>query len=87
MRDAEVACLLLQAEVATMIPKKFLSGASLTSLDLSAVSVVTLIEDSFLHQCTMLTNVDLSGLIHVMQIGHSFLYGCSALCKLEGTKT
>ena len=48
MRDPEVARLLLQAEVATVIPLDFLLEASLTSLDLSAESVVTQIGHSFL---------------------------------------
>ena len=92
VRDPEVASLLLQAEVATVIPYGFLSGAApngllweapLTSLDLSAESVVTVIGDRFLADCTSLTSIDLSGLIHVTQIGYSFLHGCSALCTLD----
>ena len=85
VRDPEVACLLLQAEVATVIPDKFLSRASLTSLDLSAVSVVTQIGVSFLDSCTSLTSIDLSGLIHVTHIGPRFLHACSALCTLDLT--
>ena len=85
VRDPEVACLLLQAEVATVIPDYFLGGASLTSLDLSAESVVTQIRDSFLASCTSLTSIDLSGLIHVTQIGQCFINGCSALCSLDLT--
>ena len=85
VRDPEVACLLLQAEVATVIPDMFLQRASLTSLDLSAESVVTQIEQFFLYACTSLTSIDLSGLIHVTEIGFSFLYGCSALCSLDLT--
>ena len=83
VRDPEVACLLLQAEVATVIPRDFLRGASLTSLDLSAESVVTRIAHCFLLNCTSLTSIDLSGLIHVTQIGNSFLFGCSSLCSLD----
>ena len=83
VRDPEVACLLLQAEVATVIPDDFLGSASLTRLDLSAESVVTQIGDSFLASCTSLTSINLSGLIHVTQIGQCFLYGCSALCSLD----
>ena len=41
VRDPEVACLLLQAEVATVIPNGFLADTSLTRLDLSAESIVT----------------------------------------------
>ena len=83
VEDAEVACLLLQAEVATVIPGAFLCGASLTSLDLSAESVVTRIKFGFLTACTSLTSIDLSGLIHVTHIGHSFLHGCRALCSVD----
>ena len=85
VQDPEVACLLLQAEVATVIPRDFLKSASLTSLDLSAESVVTRIENFFLYDCTSLTSIDLSGLIHVTQIGIGFLMGCSALCNLDLT--
>ena len=85
VQDPEVACLLLQAEVATVIPDFFLQRASLTSLDLSAESVVTQIENYFLYDCTSLTSVDLSGLIHVTQIGSGFLTGCRALCNLDLT--
>ena len=85
VRDPEVACLLLQAEVATVIPDEFLYGASLTSLDLSAESVVTQIGYNFLFDCTSLTSIDLSGLIHVTQIGYCFLLGCSDLCSLDFT--
>ena len=83
VRDPEVACLLLQAEVATVIPNRFLWMSPLTSLDLSAESVVTQIGFGFLQNCTSLTSVDLSGLIHVTEIGYSCLDGCSALCNLD----
>ena len=85
VQDPEVACLLLQAEVATVIPSHFLAGTSLTSLDLSAESVVTHIGNSFLSRCISLTSIDLSGLIHLTQIGQGFLFGCSALCSVDLT--
>ena len=85
MRDPEVACLLLQAEVATVIPVRFLKESSLTSLDLSAESVVTQIGSSFLMGCTSLTSIDISGLIHVTKIGNGFLEGCSSLRTLDLT--
>ena len=53
-----MACLLLQAEVATVIPNGFLSSTSLTRLDLSAESIVTHIGDSFLEGCTSLTSIE-----------------------------
>ena len=83
MRDPEVACLLLQAEVATVIPNHFLQMSPLTSLDLSAESVVTQIGSWFLYNCTSLTSIDLSGLIHVTHIGTCFLYGCKSLRTLD----
>ena len=85
VQDPEVACLLLQAEVATVIPDFFLIGTSLMSLDLSAESVVTRIGNGFLARCMSLTDIDLSGLIHLTQIGYDFLSGCSALCSVDLT--
>ena len=83
VKNPEVACLLLQAEVATVIPDHFLLRTSLTSLDLSAESVVTQIGHRFLQDCTSLTSIDLSGLIHVTQIGAGFLAGCKSLRTLD----
>ena len=81
--DPEVACLLLQAEVATVIPDDFLSRSSLTRLDLSAVSCVTEVGDSFLYSCTTLTSIDLSGLSNVTRIGDYFLSDCKGLTTLD----
>ena len=83
VEDPEVACLLLQAEVATVIPDDFLSGSSLTRLDLSAVSCVTEVGDRFLYDCTTLTSIDLSGLSNVMRIGGYFLSDCEGLTTLD----
>ena len=85
VKDPEVACLLLQAEVATVIPTMFLSYVSFTRLDLSAVSFVTQIGDGFLQECTSLTSIDLSGLRNVTRIGEYFLLGCTALTSLDLT--
>ena len=85
VEDPEVACLLLQAEVATVIPDGFLMKGSFTRLDLSAVSFVTQIGDQFLEDCTSLTSIDLSGLSNVTRIGVSFLYGCESLTNLDLT--
>ena len=81
--DPEVACLLLQAEVATVIPNDFLARTSLTRLDLSAESIVTHIGHWFLADCTSLTSIDLSGLSNVMKVGAYFLWSCSSLTTLE----
>ena len=83
VEDPEVACLLLQAEVATFIPKDFLSHTSLTRFDLSAESIVTRIGDSFLADCTSLTSIDLSGLSNVTQVGRHFLAYCESLTTLD----
>ena len=85
VEDPEVACLLLQAEVATVIPDGFLKKALLTHLDLSAVSFVTQIGDNFLAYCTSLTSVDLSGLSNVTVIGSYFLSRCNSLTTLDLT--
>ena len=82
-KDPKVACLLLQAEVATAIPHQFLATSSLTTLDLSAVSIVTHVGDSFLERCTSLTSIDLSGLRSVTHIGDDFLSGCNSLATLD----
>ena len=83
VEDPEVACLLLQAEVATVIPGFFLSHTSLTRLDLSAESIVTHIGDGFLYHCTSLTSINLSGLSNVTQVDNGFLVGCSSLNNID----
>ena len=85
VEDPEVACLLLQAEVATVIPVGFLMEGSLTRLDLSAVSFVTQIKSHFLQECTSLTSIDLSGLSNVTRIGKGFLAICKSLTTLDLT--
>ena len=82
-QDAEVACLLLQAEVTTIIPAVFLPFASITQLDLSAVSTVTRIEKHFLNGCTRLTSVDLSSLNELRHIGDDFLRSSTTLTSLD----
>ena len=83
VRDPEVACLLLQAEVTTVIPYCFLDETSITRLDLSAVSTVTRIEDNFLQGCRSLTAVDLSSLNSLTHVGRAFLQGCTSLTSLD----
>ena len=83
VEDPEVACLLLQAEVATVIPNCFLAETSITRLDLSAVSTVTRIEDSFLYLCRSLTAVDLCCFNSLTHVGDWFLEGCSSLTALN----
>ena len=77
--DAEVATLLLQAEVATAIPDDFFRYSAVTSIDFSNVSVVDVIGNGFLHHCTSLTAVDMSGLSALTRIGDKFLSSCPAL--------
>ena len=83
VKDPEVACLLLQAEVTTVIPTLFLSSASFTGLDLSAVTAVTRIENDFLFQCTSLTAVDLSSFKSLTHVGEYFLCNCRSLTALN----
>ena len=86
VRDPGEACLLLQAEVSTVIPNYFLTRAtSLTRLDLSAESIVTHIGNSFLAHCISLTSIDLSGLSNVAEVGTCFLQKCSSLPTLDLT--
>ena len=79
VEDPDVARLLLEAEVATVIPQGFLQNNALTRLDLSAVSVVTEIGDWFLHRCPQLTQLDLSGLCNVTVIGGGFIADANRL--------
>ena len=83
VRDPEVARLLLQAEVATVIPDEFLEGSSLTRLDLSAVSTVTRIGGNFLSGCSSVTALDLSSLTTVTHIGYNFLSRCKSLTAVD----
>lgn len=55
----------------------------LTVLDLSPLTHLTCIGDSFLCGCGALTALDLSPLAHVTSIGDSFLWGCDALTALD----
>ena len=82
VRDPEVACLLLQAEVTTVIPNYFLKGTSIT-LDLSAVSTATYVGRGFLHGCGSLTSLDLSSFQNLKYIDHEFLFGCKSLTALD----
>ena len=77
--DPKVACLLLQAQVATAIPDNFFWKTTVTCIDLSHASAVTAIGNFVLYNCTALTNVDLSGLQAVTTIGCMFLSGCASL--------
>ena len=83
VEDPVVACLLLQAEVATVIPYRLLSNTSLTRLDLSAESIVTHIGSGFLFDCTSLTSIDLSGLSNVTHVDTYFLAKCISLTTLD----
>ena len=84
-KNVKVACLLLQAEVTTVITDGFFSySASVTQLDLSSgVSTVTRIEGYFLTECRSLTSVDLSSLNSLEYIGDNFLYNCASLTSLD----
>ena len=83
VRDPEVACLLLQAEVTTVIPILFLAKASITRLDLSAVSTVTDVGCGFLHGCRGLTSLDLSSFNSLTHVWDYFLKDCTSLTALD----
>ena len=79
VRDPRVAQLLLQAEVVTVIPSRFLAKANIRILDLSAPLAITAIDDYFLSECSSLESINLSGLHNVTTIGRDFLSGCTSL--------
>ena len=97
--DPKVASLLLQAEVATEIPKAFFSRSDVTrigfscvpnvddncgiTLHLPALPCVTMISDGFLSSCTSLSKVDFTGLQAVTTIGTNFLYNCKMLSEVD----
>ena len=81
--DLKVACLLLQAQVVTAIPDYFFSSTTVTCIDLSHASAVTVIGNNFLRDCTALIKVDLSGLQSVTSIGDEFLGECTSLSALD----
>ena len=83
LADPKLIHFFLQAEVVTEIPNSFLHRGTFEELDLSGVSVVTTVKNSFLSGCNSLHTLDLSGWINVTQIGHSFLSRCTALRKLD----
>ena len=83
VEDPEVACLLLQAGVATVIPHEFLRSGSFTELDLSVELPVTEVGSYFLAGCILLTRVDLSGLCNVKEIGDGFLQRCPSLTAID----
>ena len=90
-KNAQLACLFLQAEVTTVVPEFFLSDSSsyevettlLTRLDLSEELIVTRIEEGFLQESQELTEVDLSGLCNVTDIACYFLQDCRSLTALD----
>ena len=81
--NPEVACLLLQAGVATVIPDEFFSCTAVTCIDISYASDVAVIGDDFLNKCTSLTTLDLSGLQGVTTIGDSCLAWCPLLSTVD----
>ena len=83
VEDPGVACLLLQAEVTTVIPDYFLCNSSLTRLDLSAVSAVTHVGDNFLFECESLTQLDLSSFNSLTHIDDYFACSCESLTAVD----
>ena len=101
VRDPKVASLLLQAEVATEIPKNFFPRSNVTrigfscvpnvddncgiTLHLPALPCVTTIGRWVLCDCPMLLKVDLRGLQAVTAIGDNFLFSCTTLSEVDLT--
>ena len=84
VRDPAVASFLLQAEVSTIIPNKFLAKSpSLQILDLSEAVGVTIIEADFLADCSGLRSINLSGLSSVVSIGSGFMENCTSIKKID----
>ena len=81
--DPKVACLLLQAGVATAIADEFFSETDVTCIDLSHASAVTVIGKEVLRNCTALTKVNLSGLQGVTTIGDMFFFRCTSLSTVD----
>ena len=79
VRDPEIGCLLLQAEVSATIPPDFLSGTEALHMNLSDPLCITSIGESFLSECDALTDIDLSGLHSVTTVGPWFLANCVSL--------
>ena len=80
--NPEVACLLLQAEVAVVVPHKFLSATSLVRVDFSGALAVSEIGNDFLSCCEVLEVADLSGMERVTGIGSYFLACCPSLVEV-----
>ena len=60
-----------------------LGCTGLTTLDLSPLSRVTVVQNSFLQGCSGLTALDLSPLSRVTEVQSSFLLGCAGLTALD----
>ena len=67
----------------TIISEDFMQDSSITSLDLSGLSSLTIVGNYFLYFCSQLTAVDLSGLNSVTTIGDYFLFGCEQLTSVD----
>jgi hypothetical protein len=66
------------------LPPLLLLGCSgLTTLDLSPLSQVTEVQESFLEGCSGLTTLDLSALSKVTEVKGFFLQDCSSLTSLD----
>jgi hypothetical protein len=60
-----------------------IKNKNLTSINLSGLSSLTSIGDSFLSNCARLINIDLSGLSNLTSFGDNFLYGCENLTNID----
>ena len=87
LEDPKLIHLFLQAEVVTEIPNQFLARSKVRGtfkeLDLSGVSGVTKIRESFLQGYWPLHTADLSGWSNVTHIESFFLSNCTGLRTLD----
>ena len=82
--NPEVARLLLQAEVTTVILDDFFLQTHETRLDLSEVgSVVQEVGANFACDSETLTALDVSGLVNVTHLGDNFSYYCTVLKTID----
>ena len=85
--DPQWACLLLQAEVASVTPNKFMSGQQFKRLGITNVSVVSRSLDSPYSGDRDVTDsnetLDFSGLSFVQGIGTQFFVNCNMLTAMD----
>ena len=67
----------------TAVSNNFFFENSITTLNLSGLTSVTVVYDYFMYGCHGVISVDLSGLRNTTQIGSSFMEGCCSVVELD----